>query len=292
MRRRQFLGAAAFSALHAAPAGDFTFVHFTDVHIQPELRAANGAEMAFAAINAVKPDLCIAGGDLVFDVYEQGPARARLLFDLYAKTVKGLRSKVYSVPGNHDVFGVANQAGVPATDPLYGKKMFEDRIGPRYQSFDHKGWHFVLLDSIAIGSDRQWYGGFDEEQMEWLRADLGRTGPSTPIIVVTHIPLATAMGTAVFPPEAAPVLVVRKPQPILEILAKHNIRAVLQGHTHIREVVHYNNCQFITTGAVSGNWWKGEHHGHPEGFAVIQVKGGEVRWSYRTYGWKAAPPRI
>lgn len=291
MERREFLGAAggglAGAAHGSAAEANFTFIHFTDTHIQPELRAAEGTRKAFGAINSLPHAFAIAGGDLVMDVYEQGPQRSKMLFDMYA-TVKDLRGKVYSIPGNHDVYGFSNKAGVPASDPMYGKKMYEDRIGPRYQSFDHQGWHFILLDSIAIDAEKNWYGGFDDAQLDWLKGDLSKLAADTPIVVVTHIPLATAMGTAVFPPEAAPVLVVRKPRPVLALFEGRNLKAVLQGHTHIREVVQYQDCQFITTGAVSGNWWKGPHHGHPEGFAALRVRGGEISWEYRTYGWKAA----
>jgi predicted phosphodiesterase len=74
----------------------------------------------------------------------------------------------------------------------------------------------------------------------------------------------------------------------LDVFAGYRLRAVLQGHTHIRENVTYDGCQFITSGAVCGNWWKGARLGHPEGFAVVTVSGeGDVRWEYRTYGFKA-----
>jgi 3',5'-cyclic AMP phosphodiesterase CpdA len=292
MQRRSFLGASAAAACTAVsaappPGSDFTFIHFTDTHIQPELRAAEGVKRAFAAINAIPHDFAIAGGDLVMDVFEQGPARSKLLFDLYASHVKDLRARVYSVPGNHDVYGMSPKAGVPASDPMYGKKMFEDRIGPRHQSFDHRGWHFILLDSVAIDNSNNWYGGFDAPQIDWLKNDLARLAPSAPIVLVTHIPLATAMGTAVFPAEYAPIMAVRRPQPVLELFEGRNLKAILQGHSHIREVVRYKECQIITSGAVSGNWWKGSHHGHPEGFAVLSVRGGEITWEYRTYGWTA-----
>ncbi len=279
---------AALPSASSAAAASFRFVHFTDTHIQPELRAEAGVRQAFAAINSVPHAFCIAGGDLVMDVYEQGPARAKTLFDLYTGAVKDLRQKVYSIPGNHDVFGVHPKAGVSAADPLYGKKMFEDRIGPRYQSFDYQGWHFILLDSIAIDGQGQWFGGFDDAQLEWLQADLARVGPTVPLVVATHIPIATAMGTAVFDPGLERFLVVRQPQRILPLFRGKNLKAVLQGHTHIREVVHYEGSQWITTGAVCGNWWKGAHHGHPEGFAVLTVRGETIQWEYRTYGWKAS----
>jgi Icc protein len=55
-----------------------------------------------------------------------------------------LHMRVHSVPGNHDVFGVSSKSGVPQTDPHYGKRIFEDRIGATFSSFDHQGWHFVL----------------------------------------------------------------------------------------------------------------------------------------------------
>ena len=199
MNRRDFftataavLGTAA-TPLLAAP-GNFRFVHFTDPHIQPERKAAEGTRKAFEAINRVKPDFCLAGGDLVFDIFERSHDRAKALFDLYGEAARGLRPKVYSVPGNHDVFGISNKSGVASTDPMYGKKMFEDRVGARYSSFTHKGWHFILLDSIGITPERSYIGLIDEEQMDWLRGDLEKTGRRTPIAVLTHIPLATGFG--------------------------------------------------------------------------------------------------
>jgi hypothetical protein len=29
-----------------------------------------------------------------------------------------------------------------------------------------------------------------------------------------------------------------------------------------------------------GNWWKGAPLGHPEGFGVLTVNAGEIRWSF------------
>jgi hypothetical protein len=51
-----------------------------------------------------------------------------------------------------------------------------------------------------------------------------------------------------------------------------NPKMVLQGHTDIRESVIYNGCQFITSGAVCGRWWKGPREGHPRGFGVLTVR--------------------
>lgn len=295
MNRRDFfaataaaLSATASTALAAAP-GNFRFVHFTDPHIQPERKAAEGTLRAFEAINRLKPDFCLAGGDLVFDIFERSHDRAKTLFDLYASTARNLRPRVYSVPGNHDVFGISNKSGVSATDPLYGKKMFEDRLGARYSSFTHKGWHFILLDSIGITPEKSYIGLIDEEQMDWLRSDLEKTGRQTPIVVLTHIPLATGFGQFI---GAAPAslrgIQVTNTKQVLDLFEGYQLKAVLQGHTHIREVIDYKGCQFITSGAVSGNWWRGVRLGHPEGFGVITVKNGRLQWEYKTFGWVAA----
>lgn len=293
MNRRSFVqataaGSLAVQEIDAAPGG-FSFIHFTDLHIQPELHAADGVAKCVARMNAQKPDFAICGGDLVFDAAEVAYPRAKQVFDLYEETLKPFHSKVYAVPGNHDVFGISSKSGIAPTDPHYGKRIFEDRIGPLFSSFDHKGWHFVLLDSIAPGKNgRDFVGGIDAAQLEWLRADLKRMKPGTPLVVATHVPLVSGVLQLVADPwKTAETYMVGNSREVLEILWPYQPKVVLQGHTHIRETVTYNGCRFITSGAVCGNWWKGAREGHPEGFAVLTVRGDQIDWRYETYGFVA-----
>ena len=294
-RRELIIGAGTIALSSALPAAasleseSFSFVHFTDIHIEPELNAAEGTVQCFEKINALKPDFSLCGGDLVFDSTATPRLKGIELFDLYTSTSKRLTMPVYSVPGNHDVFGLLTKSGILASDPLYGKKMFEERIGKRFSSFDYKGWHFILLDSIGITADRDFIGLVDEEQLSWLQADLKAVGPTKPIIVMTHVPILSAVLQIVPDPwKTAPTYLITNSQEVLGILAPYNVKAVLQGHTHIRENVIYNGCQFLTSGAVCGNWWKGPRLGHPEGFAVVTVKADTVSWRYETYGFIAA----
>jgi 3',5'-cyclic-AMP phosphodiesterase len=107
LSRRELLAVALGTATIATAAQDnFSFVHFTDLHIQPERKAAKGCAQCVTRINQQKSDFAICGGDLVFDAAEVGFPRAQQLFDLYAETLKPLDMKVYSAIGNHDVFGV------------------------------------------------------------------------------------------------------------------------------------------------------------------------------------------
>ena len=131
--------------------------------------------MAFAKIEAAKADFAICGGDLLYDVLGVGQPRADTLFDLYQRTEDSLKIPLCHTIGNHDLFGVLTKSGVEPSDPGYGKKMYEDRIGAQtYYSFDHKGYHFIVLDSIWPTPDRFWEGRIDEAQLRWLRDDLSR----------------------------------------------------------------------------------------------------------------------
>jgi Icc protein len=292
-RRELLTSAAAFAVMPsviAEPAQpSFSFVHYTDVHIEPELHAGSGSAMCFDKINTLKPDFSLCGGDLVFDSNATTRQRGLDVWKLYADTARRLAMPVHTIPGNHDVFGLSTSSGIPATDPLYGKKMFEDRIGPRYSAFEHKGWHFLLLDSIGI-KDHDYYGFLDVEQLAWLRSQLAAIGTRAPIVVMTHIPIVT--GALQIVPDAitlAPYYLVTNSPAFLALIEPYNVKVVLQGHTHIREEVVYKGVRYITSGAVCGNWWKGLRLGHPEGFAVLTVTGDTIAWRYETYGFHADP---
>lgn len=300
--RRQFLSllgatgvaAAAPSSLLAAPAAEsFTFIFFTDTHTQPELDAAKGTAMAFKKGRGIKADFAIQGGDHVFDSLAVPKERALSLYDLYGKTEQDLGMKVYHTIGNHDVVGIYPKSGVAPTDPLYGKKLFEDHFGKRYYSFDHKGHHFIVLDSIGVTSDRAYEGRIDAEQMQWLAGDLAALPKGTPVIVSVHIPLVTAFYSYVpvpARPEAHHGLSVANADEVIKLFEGHNVLGVLQGHTHINERVEWHGVPYITSGAVSGNWWQGVRMGTPEGFTVVTVAGGKLTTRYETYGFKSVEP--
>lgn len=304
IHRREFFtlaGAAAVSAaLPSSLSGetrrseDFSFLFLTDTHIQPELNAAQGCDQCFKKARTIKSDFVIQGGDHVFDSLGVSRDRATSLFDLYGKTEQDLGMKIYHTIGNHDCLGIYTQSGVAPTDPLYGKKIFEDRFGKTYYSFDHKGVHFIVLDSIGITGDRAYEGRVDDAQLKWLADDLKSLPPAAPIIVSIHIPLVTAFNSYVPVPEVEPKhhgLSVANAYQVIALFEGHNVLGVLQGHTHINETVIWKGVPYITSGAVSGNWWRGVRMGTPEGFTVVHVKGGKLSTRYETYGFQSVDPQ-
>ena len=169
----------------------FTFTFLTDIHLQPELRATEGFQMAINKVNALDPDFVITGGDLVMDVLGSSYGRADTLYNLYTDMIKGFNMPVYNTIGNHENYGYSSIPKVDPDHPEYGQKIFENRIGKRFYSFDHKGWHFMILDGIEKGDDNRgsYIGKVDDTQLTWIKEDLEKLDPETPIVVVTHIPL-------------------------------------------------------------------------------------------------------
>jgi Icc protein len=183
---------------------------------------------------------------------------------------------------------VLTKSGVVPTDPAYGKKMYQDRMGHTFYTFDHKGYHFVVLDSVVPTDDRLWEARVDEPQLEWLRYDLKALPAGAPVVAVIHCPLVTAFATyaeVVSAGRKYNTMTVANAPEVLEVFEHANVIAVLQGHTHVNEVVAYKNTQYITSGAVCGNWWHGPRLGTPEGFSVVSLSEGKVSTRYETYGF-------
>jgi 3',5'-cyclic AMP phosphodiesterase CpdA len=314
LHRRRFLALAAsaaaastlpaFASPGAPTSGSLRLVFFTDTHTQPELSAAQGTAQALARIKSLKPDLCIQGGDHAFDIAAVPRERSLMLLDLYQRTEHALDGiPVQHVIGNHDVFGRDPASNVPTSDPLYGKKAFEQRFNARtYRSFDRAGYHFILLDSIQITPERQFDAMIDPAQLAWLKQDLAATPAGTPIVIACHVPLVSAAAQYSPPDDKAAKasayqaltnlhgLLVGNAYSVLEAIRGHNVIAVLQGHTHINEVVNWQGVPFITSGAVCGNWWHGSRWGTPEGFTVLELANGKAQWHYETYGWHSPAP--
>jgi len=284
------LGIAGMRALEVPGSSDFVF--FTDTHIEPELNAAMDCAACLKKIRWLAPDFAIQGGDHAFDVLGANRQRADMIYDLYAKTEQELGLKVHHTIGNHDVFGIYPKSGIAPADAGYGKRMYEDRLGASYYSFDHKGYHFLVLDSIQPTEDRLWEARIDGPQLTWLKKDLGVVAHETPIVVIVHVPLVTGAASYA-PPRAGKEnqLSVVNAHEVLPLFAGQNLLVVLQGHTHINEVVTFRGIPCVTSGVGWGNWWHGRHLGTPEGFTVVTLRNSKLDWRYETYGFKSVDPQ-
>lgn len=266
----------------------FTFVFMTDIHLQPELNAVEGFSQAIQRVNRLNPDFVITGGDLIMDALGEPFGRADTLYNLYQQSSKEFEMPVYNTMGNHEVFGIYEKSNVSKEHIEYGEKMYENRIGESYYSYDHKGWHFIILNSVEDTGEDSYIGLVDMEQMQWIKEDLSKLDKETPIVISTHIPFITSfmqINYGSLKPNGEN-LVIGNSKEVLELFEDYNLRLVLQGHLHYLEDIHTQGIHFITGGAVSSRWWEGKENGLEEGFLLIRVKEDDFNWEYIDYGWE------
>ncbi|MFC1490827.1 metallophosphoesterase family protein [Candidatus Latescibacterota bacterium] len=307
MKRRNFIqvgltgvtGLIAYSCA-AQPAVQvkkelFSFIHFSDVHIQPEKGAPEGFLMAIDKMNSLNPDFVIGGGDLIMDALEVDEERAVMEYDIYADSIKNFEMPVYNVIGNHDVFGIRVPEKVSMNHPEWGKGMFENRLGEgrTYRSFDHKGVHFLLLDSIGMekkeNDSYDYFGEIGAEQLAWVKDDLAAMAPGTPVIAVAHTPLVTAYKQLQNPARAnSQGTFITDGGRLYRLISQYNFLGFLEGHMHVNELFQYKGAKIIDTASVCGSKWNGPSDGHPEGLNLIRVFEDEITNEYNTYGWDAA----
>ena len=266
---------------------DFTFVFMTDIHLSPEKSAPVGFQQAIDTVNRLNPAFVITGGDLIMDALGQSRNRADSLYQLYSGLMKGFRMPVHNTVGNHELFAFYNKQ-IDTLDPDYGEGMFRRYFGDPWQSFNYKGWHFILLKSIEQTPMRGYYGKINPAQMEWLKQDLAQVNDTVPIVVSVHIPFITAYNQWQEGGQQVNGMgsVITNGKEVMDMLRKKNLKLVLQGHQHYYEDLFMDGVHFITGGAVSAGWWGGALGTLQEGFMLIKVFGNEIRSEYVDYGWK------
>lgn len=242
-------------------------------------------DRAVEQINSLdpQPDFVILGGDLIENMYIKDYESAAGLYDLYEAICDRLNMAVYSVIGNNDVVPVFEGSPEGRSRMLDGKDMFRDRVGDgaTYRSFDHKGWHFMLLDSIERGEGGSYRGYIDEEQMSWLSKDLEKLDEGRPVCVALHIPLVTISAQTHIDSmrPLLPHFIVNNGTEVIKLLSNFNVRLVLQGHHHIVEELKFMNTTYLSGGSIS-HARKYRNFVHHEGFVIVDVRGDEFSWNY------------
>jgi 3',5'-cyclic-AMP phosphodiesterase len=269
-------------------ADGFSFVFMTDIHLTTERNAVEGFTRAIRSVNELKPDFVITGGDLIMDALGQSYSTADSLYDLYVNTVKEFKMIVYNTMGNHEIYGIYSRSGADHSSPEFGEKMFEKRIGASYYSFEHKGWKFMILNSVEDTGKDHYIGKIDEDQITWIKDELARTGKDMPIVISTHMPFITANtqkyeGSTVANDSST---VIYNGKEVLDLFKDHNLKLVLQGHLHTVEDINIDGIHFVTGGAVSASWWQGPNRQFQEGYVLVTTGKNDFTWKYIDYGWE------
>lgn len=306
--RARALAANTPAPLASARKRVLRVAHLTDIHVQPELKAAEGLAACLRHVQsqADKPDLILNTGDCIMDSMKKDRARTELQWQVWNSVWRAENAlPVEHGIGNHDIWGWDKKRSKTSSEEgKWGKQFALDRLGlaKPYRSFDRGGWHFVVLDSVQPFKDG-YTAKLDDEQFTWLLSDLASVNPSTPVLVMSHIPIFSI--TPVFELKADagetpadPTCIGRASmhadyRKIKDLFKKHpNVRCAISGHIHLVDRVDYLGVTYLCGGAVSGNWWKGSRFEEADpGYDMLDLyDDGSVERQYVTYGWVAAKP--
>ena len=211
-------------------------------------------------------------GDIVHENME--------LYDNYVAGLKTLGFPMFNVLGNHDNDKTAK------TD-VEGRRVFEEKLGPTYYSFNIGKLHFIVLDNLIMnlnesgelkGYDVQ---GLTDEIWQWLQNDLSYVDRSTTLMVAAHSPMFKLINThnrtAQYKEEYG------------DLFAKFAKVHVWTGHTH--STYNYNYpasskwavIEEHTVARSTGELWTNEYlaAGTPRGYTVVEVNGNDIEWHFK-----------
>ncbi len=244
-----FFGLAGVAEAKTTDVQPFSFAILSDSHLYD----INGhkfdgiLERAVDDVNKMspKPDFVIYGGDL-------GQLGKQEELEKGKRLLSKLTVPYKIIPGEHDWY-------------LDMGKVWGELFGESHWSFDHKGVHFIGMNSILVEDywsargltpeermgwiselecHRCGLWGVREAQLDWLEQDVKKLSPDTPVIIITHSPLWDYYPRWNFQTEDAPE--------IRAILSKFDKVMAIHGHVH--QVV-YNQIGNITSaGLLSTSW--------------------------------------
>ncbi len=220
--------------------------------------------------------MVLNGGDIVFDMNKENIGTINDQWKLVQNIMKNECSlPVHYCLGNHDIWWYEDDKG----QAIYGKKYALDKLQlvKPYYSMVKNGWKIIVLDSVHLDIDNTWYiGKLGDEQFNWLSDELKATDANMPVMVMSHIPILTALlmieddivnkwtmlGGDMHTDTAK----------IINLFYQHpNVKLCLSGHLHMRDKVVYNNVTYLCNGAVSGAWWEGSRRETAPGYGLIDL---------------------
>jgi 3',5'-cyclic AMP phosphodiesterase CpdA len=227
----------------------FRFAILTDAHLFSEQDHKFDGFLADAvdSVNGMnpRPDFVVYCGDIAQNGRDDQLQKG-------IKILSKLSMPVHYIPGEHDWYLDMGAA-------------WRGHFGSPTWSFDHKGVHFIGMNSILVRdfwtaagmSPKERMGtmemlespiagpwGVREEQLEWLKKDVKNLSPDTSVVIFTHSPLWDYYPRWNFQTEDAPE--------VREILSKFS--RVMAFHGHVHQTVYNRIGNLSSVGTISTSW--------------------------------------
>ena len=243
LSRREFvkLSAAGVAGIAMGPgifidignAGEsFTFAYASDAHliISPQGKDHRFARSLIKSVNDInamnpQPDFVLFGGDLA----QLGKSEE---LEMGKEILSGIKAPLKMMVGEHDWY-------------LDMGEKWQQLFGEQTYSFDHKGVHFVVLNSVIVEDYWTTPKMTPEQRMnamaqldnpngrpftvgsgqrDWLKKNLSKVATNTPVVIFSHSPLYKLYKNWNFWTDDA--------EEVQNILSPFEKVTVIHGHTH------------------------------------------------------------
>ena len=219
---------------------------------------------AVAAVNAIRPDLVVIGGDMVDDPNSEDQ------YDEFMRITSAIDSEIPIrwVPGNHDI---APDTVVPTPASL---STYRELFGDDYYGFDHGPLHFVALNTVVIDHPEQVPGEW-EAQRAFIEQELldARKRDRTAVLIGHHPLFLREAGE----PDDYWNLPLERRRVILDLVRRHSVPMAIAGHWHRNSLASDGLFEMVTTGAVGYPLGA-----DPSGFRIVEVDGGSITHRYQS----------
>lgn len=209
----------------------------------------------------------------------------------YAEVMKEIGLPWYNVMGNHDM-------NYEAKEDYLSDETFELNFGPANYSFNYGKVHFIILDDILYPDPRSgkgYWGGFREDQLQFIENDLKLVDKNKLIVVSFHIPLNHKKENTFRNADR---------QKLFDYLCPFSNVLLLSAHTHLQQQLFYGkkdgwngskDLHEYNAATTSGDWYSGtkDEAGLPastmrdgtlKGYSFINFKDNQYQIKYKSFG--------
>ena len=237
-----------------AKKDNFSFAHFTDIHIgtsvNPAMSAAN-LKWALSELETFspKPQIIVCSGDSVCDGTREELIEFKDLMN--SSTIPWC-----ALPANHDLWGEADDS------------VWQEIIGPLRKSVVIGNFKFLLWNDIKRQGEG-WTTVLSDEDWQWLKSELADAkAQNLNVIAAIHNPMDKRDNyTSHFTRWTN-----EDTDKVTKLFAEYGVKALLSGDYHVNDCWEINGVTNINSASLAGFIWNGQDN--------FPVKPG-----YRLFDW-------
>ncbi|EON75519.1 metallophosphoesterase [Lunatimonas lonarensis] len=225
-------------------------------------------------------------GDLVGDALD--------LHQSYIEVMQAMGRPWYNLMGNHDM-------NLDVDRDEWSDESFEASFGPANYAFSVGEAHFIVLDDILYPDPRGgrgYWGGFREDQLDFVENNLKYVPKDRLIVLAFHIPLFHINEGSFRNSDR---------QRLFDLLKDYPNVLAMSAHTHLQRQNYYTQedgwhgtkpFHEFNAGTTNGDWYSGKlderklpistmRDGTPKGYTRLKINGNSYDLAYQVLGMPA-----